>query len=61
MKRSIVRRIGTVLCTLAIAAFIWGCGQNTVTGVDHDQLALDPTEAPPPDDDGGEGDPGKWW
>jgi hypothetical protein len=63
MKRSIVRRIGTVLCALAIAVFVWGCGQNTVTGVDQDQLALEPLNGPLPDDGsgGGDGDNNGWW
>ena len=57
-KRSMLRRLGTFLSALSIAAFLWGCGQNTITGVDaRADVPLTPAEEDPPGDGGTDG----WW
>ena len=61
-KLSMLRRVGTFACALALAVFVWGCGQNTITGVD-DRDAQYGTATPPPPADGSGNDSGtdKWW
>ena len=57
-KRMLVRRLGTFLCALAISAFMWGCGTDTITGVDQREAPLQTAENDgPPTDGGNDG----WW
>ena len=57
-KRLLARRLGTFLSALAIASMFWGCGTDTITGVDLREAPLQTAEndGPPTDGDGS-----KWW
>jgi hypothetical protein len=55
-----MKRLGTLLATLALATFLFGCGQAAPTGVEmqpNQTLGGDlPIDDPP-----GDGDPTQWW
>ena len=57
-KRSMVSRLVALLSTLAIASMFWGCGQDTITGVDQREAPLQTAEdGGPPADGSTDG----WW
>jgi hypothetical protein len=62
-KKELFRRLGAVLTVLAIAAFLWGCGQTAPTAVDLQEQSFAPAGQDDPDDGGddGEGQNDGWW
>lgn len=63
-KHSTIRRLVTLLSVLAVASFLWGCGQTAPTGVDYREASLTTATAdnPPPADNGGTTDDNNgWW
>jgi hypothetical protein len=55
--KSLVRRFGSALTILAIASFLWGCGQAAPTAPVDDGALLTPTGGEAPKDSGGD----QWW
>jgi len=56
-KKSVLYRFGMSMTVLALAAFLWGCGQAAPTGVDLRDVSA-PTGHDGPADDGNDSD---WW
>jgi hypothetical protein len=57
--RTLVRRFGSALTILGIAAFLWGCGQAAPTApVSSDQQQLTPAGGNYTPADGGDD---RWW
>ena len=57
-KRTMARRLVAALSTLAIASMFWGCGQDTITGVDQREAPLQTAENDGTPTDGGTDG---WW
>jgi len=58
-KHSVLYRFGMSMTVLALAAFLWGCGQTVPTGVDLRDISA-PTGHDDPTDGGESNDP-DWW
>jgi hypothetical protein len=57
-KHSMVKRLVASLSILALASFLWGCGENSITGVDEREVPLETSQNDDtPVDDGTD----KWW
>jgi hypothetical protein len=50
--KSLVRRFGSALTILGIAAFLWGCGQVPTAPMDDQQVTQDLST---------QGDTNQWW
>jgi len=59
MKRNVIRHLGVVLGTVALATMLWGCSNVAPTGV-PDGPSLQ-TQTTPPPTGGGDSDTNKWW
>ena len=56
--KTLVRRFGSALTILGIAAFLWGCGQAPTAPALDNQQVLAPTGGGDPPTDGGSD---QWW